>query len=58
MAVASVRKQLVPAAAASYSAWHSYTQVVKNTVNVMAGNTAALAILSWVVSMHLLPLRC
>lgn len=26
------------------------TQVLKNTANVMAGNTAALAILSWLVS--------
>ena len=26
------------------------TQVIKNAINVLAGNTAALAILSWVVS--------
>jgi hypothetical protein len=30
-------------------------QVVKNAANVLAGNTAALAILSWVVRPQCLP---
>lgn len=35
--------------------WRPCAQVVKNTVNVLAGNTAALAILSWVVSVMTRP---
>ena len=50
LAVVQTLQRLVPAAAPGSSAQQSNTQVVKNTVNVMAGNTAALAILSWVVS--------